>query len=148
MPPGSSVLTLLAVPAQDCNLVEYDATLATTGPSVAGAVYSSRSNGRSSVAYHDPGCQLLVQNSVVSIVDGRGTTISSTSGFSNPVTDTLYPGTPLYQGQRLYSQNGLYFLTVQVPNCRTPGGVGHLPDQALACLGRASACALMRPLLP
>ena len=108
----------LAGAVQDCNLVEYDASLATGGPSVAGAVYTSFTNGRSAVGYLDPGCQLSVRNSggtgLMTILDSRGNTIFSTSGFVNPVSDTLYPGTPLHQGQRLYSQNGLYYLTVQV----------------------------------
>ena len=98
--------------------MEYDASLATRGPSVAGAVYSTGTNGKSHVAYHDPCCQLFVTDSggvgLVTILDGASNVLFSTGGFQNPVADTLYPGTALHQTQRLYSQNGLYWLTVQV----------------------------------
>ena len=103
---------------QDCNLVEYDATLATKGPTYTGSTFSTGTYGKSAAGALDPGCRLYVISNqgygALHLLDSRGNTLWSTAGVANPVADTLYPGRALYQGYRLYSQNGLYWLTVQV----------------------------------
>ena len=115
---GCALHKLLAGAVQDCNLVEYDATLGTKGPSQAGAVFSTGTSGKSAMGVLDAGCQLFVISNSGSgslyLQDGKSNVLFTTAGVANPVADTLYPGAPLHQGYRLYSANGLYYLTLQV----------------------------------
>ena len=103
---------------QDCNLVEYDATLATKGPTRTGAVFNSATNGKSAAGALDAGCRLYVNSNqgygALSLLDSKANTLWTTAHFINPVADTLHPAASLHQGYRLYSENGLYWLTLQV----------------------------------
>ena len=99
-------------------MVEYDATLTTRfANNGATAFWASGTYGKSTVGAFDAGCKLYVVSNAgygaLYLNDGKGVNIWSTAGVVNPVADTLYYGSPLHQGQRLYSQNGLYYVTLQ-----------------------------------
>ncbi len=112
---------------QDCNFVMYDNTLPARGPSYYDAVYATGTSGRSALGGLDAGCQVYIQDGLFRIVDSRGNTIFNTYGSVNPVADTLNYGSSLHQGQSLYSQNGLYYLELQVRGVPPDPSTGAVP---------------------
>lgn len=61
-------------------------------------------------------CSLILTSAgggSASIVDASGKTVFTTAGTAVPVQSSVPAGGALAQGAKLYSPNGLYFLTVQ-----------------------------------
>lgn len=108
----------LVLRVQDCNIVEYDATLTTKfANNGATAFWASGTYGKSTVGAYDAGCKLYVVSNAgygaLYLNDGKGVNLWGTGGVVIPVADTLNYGSALHQGGRLYSANGLYYVTVQ-----------------------------------
>ena len=98
--------------AQDCNLVVYNGTYLTQGPSSQWAAYQTQTAGKGT-----PLCRAFVSSAAGgywTILDANGATVFTSFGTAQPVVDTLPSGGTLAQGVDLFSANGLYYLVAQV----------------------------------
>ena len=74
-------------------------------------IYSTATAGQGT-----PPCSLALTSAgggAASVVDATGKTLFTTAGKPVPVQSSVPQGGTLASGARLYSPNGLYFLTVQ-----------------------------------
>ena len=103
-----------ANPVQDCNFVLYDGSYTSSNglASAQNAIFATQTSGQGTSP-----CRLLVSSAnggSISIVDATGRTVYlNPSAVVLPPVDSLAAGQTLAQGDRLYSDDGSYFLTVQ-----------------------------------
>ena len=148
-----------ANPVQDCNFVLYDGSYTSSNglASAQNAIFATQTSGQGTSP-----CRLLVSSAnggSISIVDATGRTVYlNPSAVVLPPVDSLAAGQTLAQGDRLYSDDGSYFLTVQsdgnlvlCASCTFQGpcthdGVWHTCHQrcliATPCLEQVQYCPL------